>query len=58
MATATAVGARHGKPVVLPIRAGEMAAAGHPFFRSANGVWLVGRVPAPFIGFPGDAPVE
>ncbi len=55
--TATKVGQRHGKPVVLPVRAGEMAAAGHAFYLSANGVWLTDRVPAEFIDFPpGPAP--
>jgi uncharacterized protein (TIGR02452 family) len=43
------VGARHGKPVLLTIRAGEMHKAGHLFRRSANGVWLVPHVPAQFI---------
>jgi putative RNA 2'-phosphotransferase len=48
--TATKVGARRGKPVILTIRAGDMAAAGHVFYRSANGVWLVEHVPPEFIG--------
>jgi putative RNA 2'-phosphotransferase len=52
--TATKVGQRHGKPVVLTVRSGEMAAAGHSFFLSANGVWLTERVPAEFIDFPTD----
>lgn len=43
--TATKVGARHGKPVVLVIDAAKMRAGGHAFFRSANGVWLVDEVP-------------
>ena len=46
------VGARHGKPVLLIIRAGEMHRAGHQFFVSANGVWLVQHVPVQFIDFP------
>jgi putative RNA 2'-phosphotransferase len=46
------VGARHGKPVLLTIRAGEMHKAGHQFRRSANGVWLVPQVPPQFIDFP------
>lgn len=49
--TATRVGARRGKPVVLVIRAAAMAAAGHVFHRSANGVWLTDAVPAAFIDF-------
>ena len=36
--TATAVGARHGQPSVLIVRAGEMSAAGHAFYRSENGL--------------------
>jgi putative RNA 2'-phosphotransferase len=46
------VGARHGKPALLIIRAGEMHRAGHVFYRSANGVWLVEHVPPQFIEFP------
>ncbi len=52
--TATTVGARHGKPAVLIVRAGEMAAAGHAFFRSENGVWLTDGVPVGFIDFGGE----
>ena len=52
--TATTVGARHGKPSVLIVRAGEMAAAGYAFFRSENGVWLTDAVPVEFIDFGGD----
>ncbi len=52
-ATATAVGSRHGKPVVLTVRSGEMHRDGFVFFQSANGVWLVEAVPAGYI-----APLE
>jgi putative RNA 2'-phosphotransferase len=52
VATATKVGQRHGRPVVLVIRAGDMSKAGHAFYRSANGVWLTERVPIAFIEFP------
>lgn len=51
--TATRVGARRGKPVVLTVDAGAMHRAGHVFQVSANGVWLTSRVPAPFLRFPG-----
>lgn len=51
-ATAVKVGQRHGKPVVLTIQAGSMAAAGFRFYRSANGVWLTDKVPAAYIEFP------
>jgi putative RNA 2'-phosphotransferase len=44
--TAVRVGARHGRPVVLEVDAGGMAATGHAFRVSANGVWLTDRVPA------------
>ncbi|GAB2894090.1 RNA 2'-phosphotransferase [Streptomyces mayteni] len=51
--TATRVGARRGRPVVLSVDAGAMHAAGHPFWRSDNGVWLTAAVPAGFVRFPG-----
>ena len=47
--TATKVGQRHGKPVVLVVDAARMRADGHTFYRSANGVWLVDEVPARYI---------
>lgn len=46
------VGGRHGKPALLTIRAGDMHKAGFVFRCSANGVWLVDRVPPQFIQFP------
>ena len=46
------VGGRHGKPVLLKIRAGEMHRAGFVFRCSANNVWLVDHVPPLFIEFP------
>lgn len=48
---ATRVGGRRGKPVILTIRADAMADAGHVFYRSANGVWLVDHVPVEYIKF-------
>ena len=47
--TASKVGQRRGRPVVLTIRSGEMHRQGHIFYRSANGVWLVDHVPPQFI---------
>jgi len=47
--TATRVGQRHGKPVVLVVDAARLRADGHTFFRSANGVWLVDEVPAQYL---------
>lgn len=50
--TASKVGARRGAPVILTVRADEMAAAGHTFYRSDNGVWLTDHVPPAFIDGP------
>ena len=47
------VAGRHGKPVLLTIRAGDMHRAGFVFRCSANGVWLVDHVPTQFIEFGG-----
>jgi putative RNA 2'-phosphotransferase len=46
---AKSVGARHGKAIVLRVRAGEMHRDGHEFFRSDNGVWLTDRVPNQYL---------
>ncbi|HEX4419347.1 MAG TPA: RNA 2'-phosphotransferase [Kofleriaceae bacterium] len=51
-ATAAKVGQRRGALFVLEIRAGEMARAGHAFYRSDNGVWLTDHVPVAFIDEP------
>ncbi|MEU1377144.1 RNA 2'-phosphotransferase [Streptomyces triculaminicus] len=51
--TATRVGARRGKPVVLAVDAAAMHAAGHVFRVTGNGVWLAERVPPRFLRFPG-----
>jgi putative RNA 2'-phosphotransferase len=50
--TAVKVGQRRGRPAVLTIRSGEMYLQGHLFYQSANGVWLVDKVPPEFIEFP------
>lgn len=47
--TATKVGARHGKPAVFEVDAAAMHRAGHPFYVSANGVWLVDSVPPEYL---------
>jgi putative RNA 2'-phosphotransferase len=54
--TARRVGARHGRPVVLRVDAAAMAAAGHEFRRSDNGVWLVDQVPPRFLRVAGSEP--
>lgn len=47
--TARAVGARHGRPVVLIVDAAAMTHDGHLFYCSDNGVWLVEHVPAGYL---------
>lgn len=47
--TATAVGQRYGKPVVLKIKALLMHEKGFLFYRSENGVWLTDSVKNIFI---------
>ncbi len=49
IATATAVGARHGRPVVLLIDAAGMQRDGRLFLRADNGVWLTDEVPSNYI---------
>ncbi len=51
--TATRVGARRGRPVVLTVAAGQMLADGYLFYRSANGVWLTDAVPARYLSLSG-----
>ena len=51
-ATATRVGARHGRPVVLVIEAARLHRAGHVFYLAENGVWLTDRVPPEYIMNP------
>ena len=46
--TAVNVGSRHGKPVVLAIRAKEFVADGNKLYRSANGVWQAEAVPVKY----------
>jgi putative RNA 2'-phosphotransferase len=50
-ATAVKVGQRHGKPVVLVVAAKQMQEAGHKFYLSENGVWLVATIPIQFVTF-------
>ncbi|MGW3829463.1 RNA 2'-phosphotransferase [Streptomyces sp. NPDC005071] len=50
--TATRVGARRGRPVVLSVDAGAMHRDGHVFHLSANGVWLTHAVPPRYLRFP------
>ena len=47
--TATKVGTRRGKPVILVIDAQQMHEDGHKFYLSENKVWLADEVPANYI---------
>ncbi|MFC7988507.1 RNA 2'-phosphotransferase [Streptomyces pilosus] len=50
--TATRVGARRGRPVVLSVDTGAMDRDGHVFHLSENGVWLTQAVPSRYLRFP------
>ena len=47
--TASAVGRRHGKLALLRVDAACMAADGHVFYHSDNGVWLTDVVPVTYL---------
>ena len=47
--TARKVGQRHGKPVILRVRAGDMHRDGAYFYQAENGVWLTDNVPAVYL---------
>ena len=47
--TAIKVGSRHGKVVVLKVKAQQMYKDGFKFFVSKNGVWLIKEVPIKYI---------
>lgn len=50
--TASEVGARHGKPLVLAVRALDMHRDGFEFLLSDNAVWLTSAVPPRYLEFP------
>lgn len=49
-ATATAVGGRRGRPVILTVDTVAMRHAGHLFFVTPSAVWLTDSVPPEFLG--------
>jgi putative RNA 2'-phosphotransferase len=49
IASAQAVGARRGRPIILEVAAGRMAADGLTFRLSTNGVWLADHVPPKYL---------
>ena len=46
---AKTVGKRHGRPVILEVRAQVMGNEGYQFYLSDNGVWLTDHVPSEYI---------
>lgn len=49
--TASNVGSRHGKVIVLKVKALDMYKAGFEFFISENQVWLTDHVPVEYLDF-------
>lgn len=49
--TATKVGQRRGKPVMLIVDSRKMQEDGYTFYLSKNGVWLTDHVPPKYIAF-------
>lgn len=47
------VGARHGEPAIIQIRARDMHNDGYQFFQADNGVWLTDHVPVRYLNFSG-----
>lgn len=47
--TARRVGMRHGRPSIFTLDAAQMAADGHIFYVSENGVWLTDSVPSRYL---------
>jgi putative RNA 2'-phosphotransferase len=47
--TATKVGQRHGKPIILTVSSISMSENNHDFYLSDNGVWLTDYVPVEYI---------
>lgn len=53
ISTATNVGSRRGKPIILEINSKAMYAEGFKFYKSDNGVWLTDEVPYKYIKLNG-----
>ena len=50
--TATSVGRRHGKPIVLKVESRRMHSNGHRFYLSNSGIWLAEYVPVEYLIIP------
>ena len=51
---AESVGKRHGKLVILKVKAGDMHRDGIVFYKSVSGVWLTDNVPVKYLEVMGD----
>lgn len=49
---AESVGHRHGKAVVLVVRAADLHEDGHALYKSTDAVWLTRHVPPHYLAFP------
>jgi putative RNA 2'-phosphotransferase len=49
--SAAEVGSRHGRPLVLGVRALDMHKDGYIFYLSDNGVWLTAKIPPCYLVF-------
>ena len=47
------VGARHGEPTIIQVRAMDMHKDGYEFYQADNGVWLTDYVPVHYLNFSG-----
>lgn len=50
--TATSVGRRHGKPIVIRVRSGQMHSDRHKFYLSGSGIWLTEYVAPEYLVLP------
>jgi putative RNA 2'-phosphotransferase len=50
--TATRVGQRHGKPIILGVLSGRMHSDGCKFYHSTRKIWLTDRVLPEYLRFP------
>jgi putative RNA 2'-phosphotransferase len=50
--SASMIGQRRGRPLILVVEAGRMFRDGRSFYRSENGVWLADAVPPDYLRFP------
>lgn len=49
--TALSVGTRHGKPILVEVKTGRLAAEGWKFYQTSENVWLTSAIPAEYLVF-------